>query len=132
MVVVSKLLDVPVETGLFGAGAKTYFLRVLDHKSRELKCSDDIQGGARGPSFLGWFFSSFCLPDWFLGCRAIPTSRHACAFHAYSSHPIRLRHGRLQSGRCPIPDFRHPPESGLSQAGLLIKGLTFTRLQDTR
>ena len=30
---VSKLLDVPVETGIFGAGAKTYFLRVLDHKN---------------------------------------------------------------------------------------------------
>ena len=42
--VVSKLLDVPVETGIFGAGAKTYFLRVLDHKSSELVSSDDIQG----------------------------------------------------------------------------------------
>jgi len=44
LVVVSKLLDVPVETGIFGAGAKTYFLRVLDHKNTELVSSDDIQG----------------------------------------------------------------------------------------
>jgi len=44
VVVVSKLLDVPVDKGIFGAGAKSYFLRVLDHKNKELICSDDIQG----------------------------------------------------------------------------------------
>lgn len=43
-VVVSKLLDVPVESGLFVKDAKTYQLRVFDHKRKELARSEEIQG----------------------------------------------------------------------------------------
>jgi len=43
-VIVSKLLDVPIESGMFGNEAKTYQLRVMDHKRKELARSEEIQG----------------------------------------------------------------------------------------
>lgn len=43
-VIVSKLLDVPIESGMFVNEAKTYQLRVMDHKRKELARSEEIQG----------------------------------------------------------------------------------------
>lgn len=43
-VIISKLLDVPVQAGMFTTEAKTYQLRVFDHKRKELALSEEIQG----------------------------------------------------------------------------------------
>ena len=43
-IVVSKLLDVPVERGVFVKEPKTYQLRVMDSKRKELARSEEIQG----------------------------------------------------------------------------------------
>jgi len=62
LLVVTKLLDVPVESGLFGGGAKTYQLRVLDHGGKELARSEEIQG--LEDSELGEMpAQTFAIPD---------------------------------------------------------------------
>jgi len=43
MLLVSKLLDMPIEDALFG-GVKSYIIRVLDHQKHELFRSEEIQG----------------------------------------------------------------------------------------
>lgn len=61
-VVVSKLLDVPVENSMFGKEAKTYQLRVLDHKRKELARSEEIQG-LEDHQLKGLTAQTFAIPD---------------------------------------------------------------------
>lgn len=61
-VVVSKLLDVPVESGLFVKDAKTYQLRVFDHKRKELARSEQIQG-LDDSQLQGLTAQTFSIPE---------------------------------------------------------------------
>eukprot|EP00438_Fugacium_kawagutii_P036762 Skav205318 [mRNA] locus=scaffold3444:227256:228023:+ [translate_table: standard] len=61
-VVVSKLLDVPVESGMFVKDAKTYQLRVFDHKRKELARSEQIQG-LDDSQLQGLTAQTFSIPE---------------------------------------------------------------------
>eukprot|EP00435_Cladocopium_sp_Y103_P029198 s968_g7.t1 len=61
-VVVSKLLDVPVESGMFVKDAKTYQLRVMDHKRKELARSEEIQG-LEDSQLHGLTTQTFSIPE---------------------------------------------------------------------
>lgn len=61
-VVVSKLLDVPVESGMFVKDAKTYQLRVMDHKRKELVRSEEIQG-LEDSQLHGLTTQTFSIPE---------------------------------------------------------------------
>ena len=61
-VIISKLLDVPVESSMFAKEAKTYQLRVLDHKNKELARSEEIQG-LDDTQLKGLTTQTFAIPE---------------------------------------------------------------------
>eukprot|EP00441_Pelagodinium_beii_P031008 CAMPEP_0197709050 /NCGR_PEP_ID=MMETSP1338-20131121/128260_1 /TAXON_ID=43686 ORGANISM="Pelagodinium beii, Strain RCC1491" /NCGR_SAMPLE_ID=MMETSP1338 /ASSEMBLY_ACC=CAM_ASM_000754 /LENGTH=859 /DNA_ID=CAMNT_0043292983 /DNA_START=182 /DNA_END=2756 /DNA_ORIENTATION=+ len=73
MLIVSKLLDMPIEDGLFG-GIKSYLIRILDHQKRELYCSDEIQGLSEA-QLRGQETETFAIPTELGTLKAVTKSK---------------------------------------------------------